>query len=107
MNSKLLVPKQLESENFDDEEIMKSIQCDRCGSPELTTFDGYAVCDYCQSRFVLSQDERPMKETRIQLDSDVEALLQKCRDDPANRRRYASLVLDIDPLNQEAMRYLH
>jgi hypothetical protein len=46
------------------------------------------------------------KETFISLLSDVELLLQKCQDDPSNRRRYAGLILDIDPTNQTARQYL-
>jgi uncharacterized Zn finger protein (UPF0148 family) len=86
---------------------MKIVECNRCGSAELTPIDGYVVCDFCQSRFVLHADELPAKETNIELHSDVEVLLRKCREDPTNRIRYAGLVLDIDPLNQEALRFLN
>ena len=40
------------------------------------------------------------------MDDDVERLLQKCRTDRRNARKYANLVLDIDPTNQEALKYL-
>jgi hypothetical protein len=33
-------------------------------------------------------------------------LLRKCQDDPLQAKRYASLVLDIDPSNKEAARYI-
>jgi len=42
----------------------------------------------------------------VALDDDVSILLQKCRADPANARRYAGLILDIDPGNAEAREYL-
>ena len=38
--------------------------------------------------------------------ADIQALLEKCKSDPNNRRRYASLILDIDPTNQQANQYL-
>jgi len=31
----------------------------------------------------------------------------KCRTDPANARRYAKLVLDLDPTNAQARAYLY
>ena len=40
------------------------------------------------------------------VDSDIQMLLEKCKQDPANRRRYANLILDIDPTNREAAAYL-
>ena len=57
--------------------------------------------------FVLPLDERdPPPRSVIDVESDIQALLQKCRDDPLNRTRYASLILDIDPTNREARSYL-
>lgn len=85
---------------------MRLVECTRCGSKELSEEGGYVVCAYCQSRFVLQADDLPHRDTVIGLLSDIQALLQKCLDDPANRRRYASLILDIDPTNHEAMKYL-
>ena len=81
---------------------MRIIQCSSCGSSELNQFDGYAQCIYCQSRFVLEAEDVPERASSIGVGSDIERLLEKCRTDPANRRRYASLVLDIDPTNAEA-----
>ena len=85
---------------------MKLVVCTACGSRELSEEDGYVVCVYCQSRFVPQAEDRLQTETVIGVQSDVEVLLQKCQDDPANRFRYAGLVLDIDPTNQEARQYL-
>lgn len=85
---------------------MKLVACTRCGSKELTQERGYVICVYCQSRFAIEPDDVTRAGTTIGLASDIEALLQKCRDDPANRRRYASLILDIDPANEEAVKYL-
>lgn len=85
---------------------MKSVECKRCGSEELIKDDGYVICAYCQSRFMLEIDDHPRKGTVIDVQSDIQALLKKCIEEPANRRRYASLILDIDPSNTDAIKYL-
>lgn len=85
---------------------MKSVECTRCGSKELFEDEGYVVCAYCQSRFMPEVDNNPRKGTVIDVQSDIQALLKKCIEDPANRRRYANLILDIDPSNWEATKYL-
>lgn len=85
---------------------MKLVVCTRCGSRELLEEAGYVVCAYCQSRFAPHADDLPRKQTVIGLNADIQGLLRKCEDDPANRRRYASLILDIDPTNEEATKYL-
>jgi len=85
---------------------MKLIACTRCGSKELSEQDGYVVCAYCRSRFVPQADDLRQEESVIGVYSDIQRLLQKCQDDPANSRRYAGLVLDLDPTNQTARQYL-
>jgi DNA-directed RNA polymerase subunit RPC12/RpoP len=45
-------------------------------------------------------------QSSIALDNDVTRLLEKCRTEPWNARKYANLVLDIDPHNREALKYL-
>jgi hypothetical protein len=85
---------------------MKLVVCTRCGSRELLEEAGYVICAYCQSRFSPQPDDLPHKDTVIGLHSDIQVLLQKCMDAPANRWRYASLILDIDPTNEEATKYL-
>ena len=85
---------------------VRLLKCTRCGSKELSSENGYVVCAYCQSRFSPQTGDLPAKETTIGVHSDVQALLQRCKDDPANRRRYANLILDIDPTNLEAIQYL-
>jgi hypothetical protein len=52
----------------------------------------------------MSEDMLP-KNSNIAINNDVQMLLQKCRADPANASRYASLILDIDPGNVEAKNY--
>jgi DNA-directed RNA polymerase subunit RPC12/RpoP len=85
---------------------MKSFECKLCGSKELIKEEDHLVCEYCQSRFLLEVDDSPKKGTVIDVQSDTQALLKKCSVDPANRRRYAHLILDIDPFNTEAKKYL-
>lgn len=85
---------------------MKIVECTRCGSTELFQYEGFAQCAYCQSKFAYEADDLAAKNTTIGLSSDIEQLLQKCKDDPANRRRYAGLILDIDPTNPQAIQYL-
>ncbi len=85
---------------------MKLVECNRCGSKELFEENGLVVCAYCQSKFVPQVDDRPFKETVIGIGSDIQSLLQKCMDDPSNRRQFASLILDIDPTNRQAIAYL-
>ena len=85
---------------------MKLVGCARCGSRELLEEDGFAVCPYCRSRFTPQADDLPRKDTVIGVHSDIQMLLQKCEDDPANSRRYANLILDLDPTNHEATKYL-
>lgn len=86
---------------------MKLIDCRSCGSTEFFEDDGYSICVYCQSKYVPLSGDAPAPESVIELKSDVEVLLEKCKVDPINRRRLANLILDIDPHNQEARQYLN
>lgn len=85
---------------------MKLLDCKSCGSKELVEENGLIVCVYCQSTYVPQADDVPAMETKIGLTSDIETLLLKCEQDPANSRRYANLILDIDPTNAQARQYL-
>lgn len=86
---------------------MKVVECSRCGSKELLAADGYLQCLFCRSRFELPEQNTAKKDTAINVLGDIQKLLKKCEDDPVNRIRYASLVLDIDPTNEEASKYLY
>lgn len=84
---------------------MESFRCSHCGGNELLRLDDYALCAFCRTQY----EDRPKelaRQTVVNIRSDIETLLQKCKDDPANARRYAGLVLDIDPTNQNALRFL-
>ncbi len=84
---------------------MKVQICERCGGGEFVDRDGYRICQYCNTKFLITPEDVTRKESSIALDDDIKMLLQKCQDDPANARRYASLVLDMDPSNVEALKY--
>lgn len=86
--------------------LMELISCRRCGSNELIEIADQMECVYCQSRYAMDPKVNSPVDTVIEVDRDVERLLALCRKDAKNRRRYAALALDIDPFNQEAMRYL-
>jgi len=86
---------------------MKVEKCEKCGGGEFIDCDGYRICQYCNTRYLITPEDTTRKESNITLDDDIKMLLQKCRDDPENAPRYASLVLDIDPGNAEAIKFLH
>ena len=85
---------------------MKIIQCKQCGGNEFYRDNGYMVCKFCNSRYAIEKGDGGMKQSTIALNADIAALLEKCKLDPKNARRYANLVLDIDPDNEEALKYL-
>lgn len=81
---------------------MKSIKCEHCGGDEFFVKDGYRVCKYCKSTFVPSKEELPVKSATIGLNQDVQRLLDKCKLQPHKAKKYARLILEIDPNNKEA-----
>jgi hypothetical protein len=82
------------------------IVCKNCGANDLFEKNGYSVCKYCGSVFVMTQNDLPNKRASVALVEDVRSLLQKCMTDPKNARKYANLVLDMDPGNAEALKFL-
>lgn len=84
---------------------MKLVECGHCGGKKLVPEHGLLVCAYCRARFVPQAEDSPPKETVIGIASDIQTLLQRCKDEPHNSQRYASLILDLDPTNQEAQLY--
>lgn len=93
---------------------LKALICENCGAPGLILKDGYLFCEYCRSKFLISDSERAKlnahikvkSNSSISLENDIETLLLKCKNDSENARRYANLILDIDPDNVEALKYL-
>ena len=85
---------------------MKMEICERCGGGEFTQRDGYRICQYCKTKYLTMPEDVLRKATSIVLQDDITMLLQKCQDDPVNANRYASLVLDMDPGNVIAVKYI-
>lgn len=83
----------------------KTVACPSCGGREPIFEAGYFICTFCRSSFT-DPDAITAPITSIVIQSDVQILLDKCESDPENRARYASLVLDIDPTNKQALTYL-
>lgn len=86
---------------------MKITTCEKCGGGEFIDKEGYRICQYCGTKYLITDEDVPRKGSSITLDNDITMLLQKCQDDPANAHRYASLVLDMDPGNVEAVKYIN
>ena len=85
---------------------MKQYVCENCGANDFFEQNGYRICKYCNAKYLIQREDIPHIKSSISLNDDIKMLLKKCKDDPANTRRYASLVLDIDPGNIEALQYL-
>ena len=85
---------------------MKSIECKKCGSNDFTILNGYRKCNYCGTIYQITKEDISIKESNISINSDVQRLLQKCKTDPVNAKKYANLILDIEPNNREALKYL-
>ncbi len=98
---------------------MKALICTSCGASRWKEEGNYRICLHCGTKFEKTVVERIVQvpaafqrnvirkvNSVIDINDDVERLLQKCRQDPRNARKYANLVLDIDPTNEEAMKYL-
>lgn len=80
--------------------------CSNCGANDFVQKEGYKICKYCNSKFELASTGERHGESIISLQSDIDVLLQKCKNEPWNSRKYAGLILDIDPTNREALEYL-
>lgn len=102
-------------------DFMEALICQNCGANALIRKNNYMVCPYCDSRFAITEEERKKGlftgghhailshsgvDSSIALDDDIACLLNKCKTEPKNARKYANLVLDINPDNEEALMYL-
>ena len=81
---------------------MKRVICPNCGADDFFMKDGYKVCSYCDAKF----EVETKKSVAVTLEDDIQELLQKCKLYPWNARKFANLILEIDPNNREAMKYL-
>lgn len=85
---------------------MKEFACRSCGSNDLYEENGYFVCRYCGAKYLKNDDDKPVKESVIDLNSDVEKLLRRCREEPDRAKKCAERILEIDPSNEEAKKIL-
>lgn len=85
---------------------MKAIRCEHCGGDLIIEKDGYRICGYCKSKFVIPKEERKAPNAVIDLNDDVARLLEKCKKEPFRAKRYAALILEIDPTNTEAQKIM-
>lgn len=86
---------------------MKTMKCQGCGSTEFSKgTDGYLYCNYCRAKLILDKNEKVEKKSIISISSDIKNLLDKIEMDPDNASMYAKLILDIDPSNQQARKYI-
>lgn len=86
---------------------MKEIVCTQCAGREWIEQNGFRTCAFCGTKYRLTADDYAVLSSDISLNGDVQRLLQKCKEDPINARKYANLALDIDPGNAEALGYLY
>lgn len=84
---------------------MEIRSCKRCGSTEFMQKGNGYVCLYCRSAYHENAGSKS-GDSVIAISHDVENLLEKCRTNPSKASKYANLVLDIDPGNSEALKYL-
>lgn len=87
-------------------EHMQKLVCTNCGGNDFYELDGMFVCKFCHTRYYREQPKIRATNSDICLKDDVQRLFQKCNEDPKNARKYANLILDIDPTNKEALKYL-
>ena len=87
---------------------MKSVNCDRCGAQEFEEAGRYLICLYCRTKFERQSVTSGVTHSLpgIGVAADIQTLLQKCEEDPANRRRYVNLILDIDPTNGDVHKFM-
>lgn len=85
---------------------MRLVECGKCRSNELLEEGGLIVCAYCRMKFFPGESDLSNQSSAISVFDDIRELLEKCKNDPHNSKRYANLILDLDPTNSEALRYL-
>ena len=85
---------------------MEALVCEKCGATKLKIENGFMVCEYCDTKFIKPENLKIKKDTCISLADDIARLIEKCKNEPQNAKRYANRVLDIDPGNQEVLKYL-
>lgn len=87
-------------------DVMEKLICESCGASEFIDDGEHYTCSFCGSQYVKQKNKNADSSPGIALDEDISRLLSKCKTDPENAEKYANLVLDIDPSNSEAMKYI-
>ena len=84
---------------------MKAITCRSCGSNDIYVEGDYYICKYCGTRFLLTSDDKPAKESTIDLNNDVERLLQRCKEEPARAKKCAERILETTRCQEASEEY--
>ena len=82
---------------------MEKIIFEQCGASDWIEKTDYRICKYCGTKY---SKQKTYSNEGISVLDDVERLLEKCRRNPYKAKKYAQLVLDIDPTNEEAKKYI-
>ena len=85
---------------------MKIVRCSICGGNELYEENGYLVCSHCGSKHKKTKEDVGARESTIDLNADLLLLIEKLKSDPFNAKKYATLILEIDPSNEDALKIL-
>lgn len=80
--------------------------CLNCGSQEYIEEGRFIKCTYCGTRFKKQNKDGFSQGVTIDLTDDVSRLLEMCKKEPQKIIRYANLILEIDPYNKQAKKYL-
>lgn len=86
---------------------MKVLTCQGCGSNDLYEENGYRICRYCGTKHLITKEDKPAKESNIDLNEDVVRLLKRWDENPAQADKYAHMILEIDPHNEQALRQVN
>ena len=86
---------------------MKVLTCEKCGSNDLYEENGYLICRYCGTKHLITKDDKPARESTIDLNEDVKRLLKRWDENPSQANKYAHMILEIDPNNQRALKQVN
>ena len=92
---------------------MKNIQCNKCKSVDFERINGVMKCIYCRTIYVADANavtklfNDNVANSVIEIDEDILRLLERIEKEPWNARKFANMILDIDPTNEEALRLLN
>lgn len=86
---------------------MKDLTCRNCGSNDLYAENGYYICRYCGTKHLITKDDKPARESTIELNEDVKKLLKCWDENPSMADKYAQMILEIDPNNQRALKQVN